>query len=90
MLVVLHSGYLASLPFSAILIVCRNAYNASEYEPYKGYIEVEDFLQDIMKPQMEALFYKYEADILWCDVGGDTVLPDIGELLGRMDIRIFF
>ena len=30
-----------------------------------------------MKPQMEALFYQYETDILWCDVGGPTVLPDI-------------
>ena len=40
-------------------------------------VEVDDFLQDIMKPQMEALFYQYETDILWCDVGGPTVLPDI-------------
>jgi alpha-L-fucosidase len=34
-----------------------------------------------MKPQMKALFYKYDADILWCDVGGPTVFPDIGESL---------
>ena len=55
-----------------------NAYNASAPpEPYTGYVEVNDFLQDIMKPQMEALFYQYETDILWCDVGGPTVLPDI-------------
>ena len=34
-----------------------NAYNASAPpEPYTGYVEVDDFLQDIMKPQMEALF----------------------------------
>ena len=41
-------------------------------------MEVEDFLQDIMRPQMEALFYQYETDILWCDIGGPTVFPDIG------------
>ncbi|KAI5834341.1 glycoside hydrolase [Schizophyllum commune Tattone D] len=58
--------------------LAANAYNASAPpEPYTGYVEVDDFLQDIMKPQMEALFYQYETDILWCDVGGPTVLPDI-------------
>ncbi|KAJ7598895.1 glycoside hydrolase [Mycena floridula] len=58
--------------------LAHNAYNASApLEPYTGYIEVDDFLQDIMRPQMETLFYKYEADILWCDVGGPTVFPDI-------------
>ncbi|KAK0203632.1 glycoside hydrolase superfamily [Desarmillaria ectypa] len=50
---------------------------ANEYEPYTGYIEAGDFLQDIMRPQMEALFYQYETDILWCDIGGPTVFPDI-------------
>ncbi|KAL1743584.1 glycoside hydrolase [Schizophyllum fasciatum] len=71
----LHRGLYFSLPewFNP-----ANAYNASApKEPYTGYVEVNDFLEDIMKPQMEALFYQYETDILWCDVGGDTVLPDI-------------
>ncbi|KAK0442753.1 glycoside hydrolase [Desarmillaria tabescens] len=61
--------------------LAQNAYNSSEHEPYTGYIEVDDFLQDIMRPQMEALFYQfyqYETDILWCDIGGPTVFPDIG------------
>ncbi|TRM64400.1 glycoside hydrolase [Schizophyllum amplum] len=71
----LHRGLYYSLPewFNP-----SNAYNASApKEPYTGYVEVDDFLQDIMKPQMEALFYNYETDMLWCDVGGDTVLPAI-------------
>ncbi|KAL1715311.1 glycoside hydrolase [Schizophyllum commune] len=71
----LHRGLYYSLPewFNP-----ANAYNASAPpEPYTGYVEVDDFLQDIMKPQMEALFYQYETDILWCDVGGPTVLPEI-------------
>ncbi|KAI4520557.1 glycoside hydrolase [Schizophyllum commune Loenen D] len=71
----LHRGLYYSLPewFNP-----SNAYDASAPpEPYTGYVEVDDFLQDIMKPQMEALFYQYETDILWCDVGGPTVLPDI-------------
>ncbi|KAK0480587.1 glycoside hydrolase superfamily [Armillaria novae-zelandiae] len=38
------------------------------------------FLQDIMRPQMEALFYQYETDILWCDIGGPTVFPDIAPM----------
>ncbi|KAF9007312.1 glycoside hydrolase [Hymenopellis radicata] len=58
-------------------LLSRNAYNSSEYEPYTGYIEKDDFIQDIMKPQMETLFYQYSTDILWCDVGGDSAFPEI-------------
>ncbi|ESK89470.1 glycoside hydrolase family 29 protein [Moniliophthora roreri MCA 2997] len=58
--------------------LAKNAYNESAPpEPYTGYVEVGDYLQDIMKPQMEALMYKYDMDIMWCDVGGPTVFPDI-------------
>ncbi|KAK0458786.1 glycoside hydrolase [Desarmillaria tabescens] len=73
----LHTGLYFSLPEWFNPAFAKNAYNSSEYEPYTGYIEVDDFLQDIMKPQMEALFYQYETDILWCDIGGPTVFPDI-------------
>lgn len=38
---------------------------------------MEDFLEDMMKPQMETLFYQYDADILWCDVGGPTIYPEL-------------
>ncbi|KAK0452394.1 glycoside hydrolase [Armillaria borealis] len=73
----LHTGLYFSLPEWFNPAFAKNAYNSSEYEPYTGYIEVEDFLRDIMRPQMEALFYQYETDILWCDIGGPTVFPDI-------------
>ncbi|KAL1703049.1 glycoside hydrolase [Schizophyllum commune] len=74
----LHRGLYYSLPEWFNPAFANNAYNASAPpEPYTGYVEVNDFLQDIMKPQMEALFYQYETDILWCDVGGPTVLPVI-------------
>lgn len=79
--VVWHS---ASFPSSVIaslglIVAFSDAYNSSKLEPYTGYIEKDDFLEDIMKPQMEALFYNYDADILWCDVGGPTVFPEIGK-----------
>ncbi|KAK7462834.1 hypothetical protein VKT23_007411 [Stygiomarasmius scandens] len=55
-----------------------NAYNSSAPpEPYTGYVEVDDFLEDLMKPQVEKLFYQYEADILWCDVGGPSIVSEI-------------
>ncbi|PBK81167.1 glycoside hydrolase [Armillaria gallica] len=73
----LHTGLYFSLPEWFNPAFAKNAYNSSEYEPYTGYVEVEDFLQDIMRPQMEALFYQYKTDILWCDIGGPTVFPDI-------------
>ncbi|EIM89284.1 glycoside hydrolase [Stereum hirsutum FP-91666 SS1] len=71
----LHNGLYFSLPewFNP-----SNAYNwSAPLELYTGYVEVDDFLVDIMKPQMEALFYNYDADILWCDVGGPTIFQEI-------------
>lgn len=40
-----------------------------EKEPYTGYIPVDDFVTDLMLPQMETLAYKYNTDIMWCDTG---------------------
>ena len=57
----------------------RNAYDSSEVEQYTGYVEVEDFLQDVQKPQIEALLYDYGADMLWCDIGMATVYPELGK-----------
>ncbi|PSR99267.1 putative alpha-L-fucosidase [Coniella lustricola] len=41
----------------------------NETEPYTGRVEISDFLTDLQLPQMEALAYKYETDIMWCDCG---------------------
>lgn len=38
--------------------------------PYTGHVEVQDFIKDIQTPQMEALAYKYETELMWCDIGG--------------------
>ncbi|WYZ35206.1 hypothetical protein EsH8_I_001482 [Colletotrichum jinshuiense] len=40
-----------------------------EPEPYTGHVPVNDFIADLMVPQMEALAYDYGTDIMWCDCG---------------------
>ena len=40
--------------------------------PYTGYVEVEDFIQDIQLPQMNVLAYDYETEIMWCDIAGSA------------------
>ncbi|TVY14987.1 Tissue alpha-L-fucosidase [Lachnellula arida] len=40
--------------------------------PYTGFVEVDDFLQDIMLPQMQSLA-AMGTDIMWCDAGGANV-----------------
>ncbi|KAI1826384.1 glycoside hydrolase family 29 protein [Xylaria intraflava] len=42
-------------------------------EPYTGRIPVDDFLTDIMYPQMEILANDYETEIIWCDAGAANV-----------------
>lgn len=32
----------------------------------------------VQKPQMESLFYEYDIEILWCDIGGATAFPELG------------
>ncbi|THG97827.1 hypothetical protein EW026_g4244 [Hermanssonia centrifuga] len=55
-----------------------NAFNGSCCDPFTGYIPVDDFLTDVQQPQMETLFYDYDTEILWCDIGGPSIFPDIG------------
>lgn len=49
-------------------IIARNPYT-NLTEPYTGGFPVDDFITDIMVPQMEILAYNYSTDILWCDCG---------------------
>ena len=52
-------------------IIARNPYtNATE--PYTGWVNVTDFLTDVMVPQMDILAYEYESDIMWCDAGASN------------------
>ncbi|PVH99546.1 glycoside hydrolase family 29 protein [Periconia macrospinosa] len=56
-------------------IIARNPYtNATE--PYTGWVNVTDFLQDVMVPQMDILAYEYESDIMWCDAGASNGTAD--------------
>jgi alpha-L-fucosidase len=41
-----------------------------EVIPYTGYVDVDDFVLDIQVPQMNTLFYDYDTEVLWCDIGG--------------------
>lgn len=49
-------------------IIARNPYTGAE-EPYTGRTPIEDFISDLMVPQMETLAYDYKTDIMWCDCG---------------------
>ncbi|KAA1470747.1 glycoside hydrolase family 29 protein [Dentipellis sp. KUC8613] len=53
------------------------AYNGSCCEPYVGYTPVDNFLEDVQKPQMKSLFYTHDAEMLWCDIGYATAFPEI-------------
>ncbi|KAF1955857.1 tissue alpha-L-fucosidase [Byssothecium circinans] len=55
-----HPGIIAKNPFTNLT------------EPYTGYIEVNDFIEDVMVPQMDILAYEYESDIMWCDAGASN------------------
>lgn len=49
-------------------VIARNPYT-NETEPYTGRLPINDFISDLMIPQMETLAYTYETDIMWCDCG---------------------
>lgn len=49
-------------------ILARNPYTGLE-EPYTGRTPINDFIADLMVPQMELLAYNYSTDIMWCDCG---------------------
>ncbi|KAG9086464.1 hypothetical protein FS749_003626 [Ceratobasidium sp. UAMH 11750] len=53
------------------------AYNGSCCEGYEGYVKVNDWVQDLQKPQLETLLYDYEVDMIWCDIGGPSPFDEI-------------
>lgn len=50
-------------------VIAKNPYTGLE-EPYTGRLPINDFITDLMVPQMDILAYTYETDIMWCDTGG--------------------
>jgi alpha-L-fucosidase len=55
-----HPGIIARNPFTNLT------------EPYTGFVPVDDFITDVMTPQMEILAYEYETEMLWCDAGASN------------------
>ncbi|EUC64021.1 alpha-L-fucosidase [Rhizoctonia solani AG-3 Rhs1AP] len=53
------------------------AYNDTCCEGYEGYVKINDWVQDLQKPQMETLLYDYEVDAIWCDIGGPSPFDEI-------------
>lgn len=44
-------------------------------EPYTGYVQVEDYIQDKMLPEMQILA-AMGSEILWCDIGGPNATAE--------------
>ncbi|KAK8058476.1 tissue alpha-l-fucosidase protein [Apiospora phragmitis] len=55
--------------------LATNPYTGAK-EPYTGYVPVDDFVADLMLPQMETLAYTYGTDIMWCDTGAANATAD--------------
>ncbi|KAI0076394.1 glycoside hydrolase family 29 protein [Panus rudis PR-1116 ss-1] len=55
-----------------------NAFNGSCCDPYVGYMDVGDYIEDFQKPQMASLLFDYDAEMLWCDIGGASAFPQLG------------
>ncbi|KAI0104311.1 glycoside hydrolase family 29 protein [Nemania sp. FL0031] len=49
-------------------VPARNPYT-NAIEPYTGHVPVDDFIADVMLPQMRILATDYDTDIMWCDIG---------------------
>ncbi|KAI0127263.1 alpha-l-fucosidase [Xylariales sp. AK1849] len=55
----------------------RNATNpfTNETLPYTGYVSVDDYLTDLILPEMQALA-SLGSEIMWCDIGGPNVTAE--------------
>ncbi|KAM0323248.1 hypothetical protein ACHAQA_008839 [Verticillium albo-atrum] len=53
-----------------------NPYTNESIE-YTGYVEVGDYIDDIQNPQLETLFYNYDTEMMWCDIGGPNKSPEV-------------
>ena len=56
-------------------VLATNPYTGAE-EPYTGRIPVDDFVADVMVPQMDLLAYNYTTDLMWCDCGAANGTAD--------------
>ncbi|KAF8985934.1 glycoside hydrolase family 29 protein [Cyathus striatus] len=50
--------------------LARNAFNSTVFEPYTGYLPIEDYVNDLQYEHMKRIVEVYDSDIMWCDIGG--------------------
>lgn len=43
---------------------------------YAGYVHVDNYVTDLIMPEMETLAYDYDVEIMWCDIGGPNVTAE--------------
>lgn len=46
-----------------------DVYHEHKHEPYTGGLDIDDYIEDLQRPQMTILADRYKTDIMWCDVG---------------------
>jgi alpha-L-fucosidase len=49
-----------------------NPYKPGEVEPYHGFVNVSDYIDDLQLPQMRILADDYKTELVWCDIGLDN------------------
>ncbi|KDR85835.1 hypothetical protein GALMADRAFT_218912 [Galerina marginata CBS 339.88] len=58
--------------------LATNAFNASKgLEPYTGHVNITDYLTDLQLPHQLTLMNKYDTEIMWCDIGGPNMFPQM-------------
>ncbi|KAG6332762.1 hypothetical protein ID866_6327 [Astraeus odoratus] len=58
--------------------LAHNPYFPSQLEPYTGMLNITDYLDDLLLPQMLSLAEDYGTEIMvqWCDIGGPNKTPE--------------
>lgn len=60
----------------------RNAYTQVPV-PYTGYVEIDDYAEDHVRPQMRELIQRYQPAMIWCDIGGSEAYFRSNELIAE-------
>ena len=60
----------------------RNAYTQVPV-PYTGYVEIDDYAEDHVRPQMRELIQRYQPAMIWCDIGGSEAYFRSNEIIAE-------
>lgn len=60
----------------------RNAYT-QKYLPYTGQPEIDDYAEDIVRPQLREIINRYRPYLLWCDIGGSEIYFRSNEIIAE-------